>query len=176
MRSCNPWRRWLLATIALLVLGLTWMPPAQASLHTYRERPGQVTVRSQQSLRDDSDRAWQAVAFKRWQQGQYQGTYLRLVGFPEVVTLDGDRPLALLAPTGQQWQLAPSLDSQTAQLPANAAQYNLEPLLGDLTAALPLDLQVPISEATPATLTLAPFQVQEWLQLRDRAVAEPKKT
>jgi hypothetical protein len=86
-------------------------------------------------------------------------------------------PSILLAPTGQQWQLAPSLDPQTAQLlPANAAQYNLEPLLGDLTAALPLDLQVPISEATPATLTLAPFQVQEWLQLRDRAVAEPKKT
>jgi hypothetical protein len=63
------------------------MPPAQASLHTYRERPGQVTVRSQQSLRDARDRAWQAVAFKRWQQGQYQGTYLRLVGFP-----GGDNP------------------------------------------------------------------------------------
>jgi hypothetical protein len=82
MQSPFPGRRWLLAAIAILILGLVWMPPAQASLHTYRERPGQVTVRSQQSLRDDSDRAWQAVAFKRWQQGQYQGTYLRLVGFP----------------------------------------------------------------------------------------------
>lgn len=176
MRSCSPWRRWLLATIAFLVLGLTWMPPAQASLHTYRERPGQVTVRSQQSLRDARDRAWQAVAFKRWQQGQYQGTYLRLVGFPGVVSLDRDRPLALLAPTGQQWQLMPSLDPQTAQLPVNAAQYNLEPLLRDLTAALPLDLQVPISEETAATLTLAPFAVQEWLQLWGTAIAEPEKT
>ena len=155
MRSHFPGQRWLLAAIALIILSLTWMPPAQASLHTYRERPGQVTVRSQQSLRDDGDRAWQAVAFKRWQQGQYQGTYLRLVGFPGGVTVDRDRPLLLLAPTGQQLQLVPSLDPQTKLLPANAA----------LTAALPLDLQVPITAETAAILTLAPFQVQEWLQL-----------
>jgi hypothetical protein len=176
MRSHSPGQRWLLAAIALLIFGLTWMPPAQASLHTYRERPGQVTVRSQQSLRDARDRAWQAVAFKRWQQGQYQGTYLRLVGFPGVITLDRDRPLILLAPTGQQLQLVPSLDPQTKLLPANAAQYNLEPLLRDLTAALPLELQVPITEETAATLTLAPFQVQEWLQLRDLAIAESERT
>jgi hypothetical protein len=56
-------------------------------------------------------------------------------------------PSILLAPTGQQLQLVPSLDPQTAKLlPANAAQYNLEPLLRDLTAALPLELQVPITE------------------------------
>lgn len=161
--------------LGLLVLALifTAMPPAQASVHTYRERPGQVTLRSQQSLRDATDQAWQAVVFKRWQQGQVQGTYLRLVGFPGVVAIDRARPLAVLATTGQQWSLPPRLDPQTTALPDNAAQYDLAPLLGDLHQPLPLDLQVSLLDREPITLTLAPFVVREWLQLKRSAIATP---
>lgn len=147
------------------------VPPAQASLHTYREQPGQITVRSRQSLRDYRDRAWQAIAFKRTQNGVLQGLYLRLVGFPGAVEIDRQRPLTLLAPTGQQWQLTEALDLQTQDLPTNVWQYDLQPLLMDVDSALPLAGQIPLVDSTAAELAIAPFIVAEWLQVKTAMVS-----
>jgi hypothetical protein len=148
------------------------MAPAQATVHTYRERPGQVTLRSKQSLRDRADRAWQAVVFKRWSADQTQGLYLRLVGFPGAVQVDRHRPLTILAPTGQQWQASPQLDTQTPALPDNAVQYAIAPLLLDLDAALPLEMQVPLMGQAGAELGVAPFVVKEWLAVARSAPPE----
>ncbi|MGD1908372.1 MAG: DUF3122 domain-containing protein [Leptolyngbyaceae cyanobacterium] len=153
---------WALALLALIVLGKAL--PAEASLHTYQERPGQVTFRAQQSLRDSDDRAWQAIAFKRLQQGQLQGIYLRLVGFPGTAPVDVQKPLVVLAATGQQWQASPALDPQTAALPDTVGQYDVRSLLTDLTAPQPLELQIPLQNAAPAQIQVAPFVVREWLE------------
>ena len=163
--SCN-YRTVLLGWLAVLIV-LTALPStAYASLHTYRERPGQITYRSRQSLRDHHDRAWQAIAFKRLQDATLQGVYLRLVGFPGTVTVDRQRPITVITAFGTQWRLPWQLDSQTQALPDEVGQYTLQPLLQDLEAALPLNLQIPLADGTTTELSVAPFVVKEWLQIK----------
>lgn len=155
--------------LAVLLLGvflwLGWPPVAQASTHVYRERPGQITYRSRQSLRDYEDRAWQAIAFKRYQGNQLQGLYLRLVGFPGTVVVDAQRPIVFTTATAQQWQLPWDVDPQTQSLPESVGQYNLQPLLADLKQALPLEMQIPLANNTAVEVGIAPFIVREWLQI-----------
>ena len=164
-------RRWQYGPVLLLsiVLGLgVWLihpSPAQASVHIYRERPGQVTVRSRQSLRDYDDRAWQAIAFKRSQKTALQGLYLRLVGFPDAVQVQSQQPVMLFAPTGQSWQLPWLVDAQTQALPPNVGQYDLRPFLDEIDRPLPLEMQLPVVGAAPIDLAIAPFIVKEWLQV-----------
>ncbi|WP_052288498.1 DUF3122 domain-containing protein [Leptolyngbya iicbica] len=142
------------------------MPTAQASVHVYRERPGQVTVRSRLSLRDLSDRAWQVIAFKRTQGTALQGYYLRLVGFPGAVEVDQQHPATVTAPTGQSRQLPWIVDPQAKTLPPNVGQFDLAPLLTELDQALPLEVQVPLLGMEPAEMAIAPFIVEEWLQVK----------
>lgn len=168
----RPQRQWLLAlqlwvlslVLAGVLLGAT-AAPALASLHTYHERPGQTTYRSQQSLRDQADRAWQATLFKRYSQGEFQGTYLRLVGFPGSVTVDPERPLVVDTDMGRRWEAPNSLDPQTSQLPESVGQYAFDIVLTDLVSALPLKLEVPLQSGPPARLTAAPFVIEEWRSL-----------
>ncbi|NER78930.1 MAG: DUF3122 domain-containing protein [Leptolyngbya sp. SIO1D8] len=154
--------------ISLLVALVVWVAlpgVAQASIHTYHERPGQVTYRSRQSLRDYGDRAWQAIAFKRIQRETLQGIYLRLVGFPGAVTVEPQKPIVLISTTGQQWQLSWDIDPQTESLPDSVGQYDLQPLLASLTNALPLEMQISLTGMDVAEIRIAPFVVKEWLQI-----------
>lgn len=166
------WRRYLLAvlrgTVGLALVSLLTVvmaAPALASVHTYHERPGQTTYRSQQSLRDQADRAWQATLFKRYREGKLQGTYLRLVGFPGSVVVDPERPLRVDTDAGRLWEAPNRLDPQTAQLPASVGQYAFDAVLVELTRALPLKLEVPLQGGAVARLTAAPFVVDEWRSL-----------
>ncbi|MDA0265548.1 MAG: DUF3122 domain-containing protein [Cyanobacteria bacterium] len=160
----NRWIRllWALTLLVLVLVGKA--SPAQANVHIYQERPGQITYRAQQSLRDSDDRAWQAVTFKRLQQGQLQGIYLRLVGFPGTVSIDRQAPLVVLATTGQQWPAQPALDPQTVALPDSVGQYEVRSLLAGLHNPQPLELQIPLQGTVPATIQVAPFVVREWLE------------
>jgi hypothetical protein len=160
------WRLWFSLGLLVLTLWLGAMPMAQASVHVYRERPGQVTVRSRLSLRDFSDRAWQVIAFKRTQGTTLQGYYLRLVGFPGAVEVDRQRPATVIAPTGQSRQLPWIVDPQAKTLPPNVGQFDLAPLLTELEQSLPLEVQLPLVGAAPAEMAIAPFIVEEWLQVK----------
>lgn len=170
-------RLWLLRLVigGLLVVLSLWTFPqtAQASLHTYFERPGQVTYRSRQSLRDSQDRAWQAVAFTRWQGDTVQEISLRLVGFPGLVTLTPALPVTLVAPTGEQWRLPRRTDDSVQMLPASAGQYDLQPFLRNLGYSLPLKLQISLVGEPAVTLAIAPYIVDEWLQLKTTAPPSP---
>lgn len=159
-------RVWSCLGLLILTLWAAGMPVAQASVHVYRERPGQVTVRSRLSLRDFRDRAWQAIAFKRTQGSTLQGYYLRLVGFPEAVAVDRQQPVALFAPTGQSWRLPWAVDPQAKTLPPNVGQFDLAPLLTDLDNAVPLEVQLPLVGDDPVEMAIAPFIVAEWLQVK----------
>jgi hypothetical protein len=156
--------------LLLLVLWLGWASPTAAATHTYHERPGQTTYRSQQSLRDRSDLAWQATLFKRYSAGNLEGIYLRLVGFPGVTQVATGQPLKINTGTGLTWQAAPLLDLQTPALPDNVGQYDFQPVLADLKGAVPLELEVPLRRGT-ARLAVAPFVVEEWCQLKDWQVS-----
>lgn len=164
----------ILALILGCVLLMALAEPALASVHTYHEQPGQTTYRSRQSLRDQRDLAWQATVFKRYTGGMFQGTYLRLVGFPGQAAIDPDRDLTVETGTSAQWQAPSQLDPQTQALPDGVAQYQIGAVLADLQRPIPLTLRVPLRGGGTARLVAAPYVVEEWLQLY--AMAEAAST
>lgn len=147
--------------VAGLMLGLP--APGLASVHTYQERPGQVTYRSQHSLRDRSDRAWQLVMFKRYQDETLQGVYLRVVGFPGQRVMRS-QPLTIDTGTHLRWQVPSIVDPQANTWPTNVAQYDVAPLLTELTANIPLELTLPCVGGD-VHLVVPPFVVAEWRSL-----------
>ncbi|WP_346291845.1 DUF3122 domain-containing protein [Sphaerothrix gracilis] len=150
--------------LVCLVLLLT-TSPALASTHVYQERPGQLTYRSQQSLRDRQDRAWQAVLFERFQGETLEGVYLRLVGYPGLVAVDQTQPLTIATGTTLAWQALPARDRTLRELPGNAGQYDLQTAIAQLEGNIPLQLEVPLQGGGVAELTAAPFVVREWRSL-----------
>ncbi|MEO1067589.1 MAG: DUF3122 domain-containing protein [Cyanobacteria bacterium J06638_6] len=168
------WRSLRIIVLAL-VLGCLLLAalaqPAIASVHTYHEQPGQTTYRSRQSLRDQTDLAWQVTVFKRYSQGVFQGTYLRLVGFPGQVSIAPAAALAIETGTTARWQAPRQLDPQTQQLPEGVAQYGLGKILTELTQPIPLTLLVPLRGGGTARLVAAPYVVSEWLQIHAMAAA-----
>jgi hypothetical protein len=162
------WRALRIITLALILGTLLWLAlatPALASMHTYHEQPGQTTYRSRQSLRDQNDLAWQAAVFKRYLGEDCQGIYLRLVGFPGQVVVNRQAGLSVQTGTTAQWVAPYSIDLQTQALPENVTQYDFNQVLGQLQRPIPLTLEVPLSRAAPARLVVAPYVVDEWLQL-----------
>ncbi len=150
---------WVITTVLVPV----W--PAYADIHVYHEQPGQTTLRSRLSLRDQNDLAWQVTLFKRYRGGAEPTRYLRLVGFPGQVIISPEENLQIQTGTLLHWEAGLALDEQTKALPANVAQYQVDQLLADLQNPIPLILVVPLKSATPARLVVPPFVVQEWLQL-----------
>ncbi|MEA5465454.1 DUF3122 domain-containing protein [Leptothoe sp. PORK10 BA2] len=154
-----------------MVLGTS---PALASVHVYHERPGQTTLRSQQSFRDRNDHSWQAILFKRYRPDGLDGLYLRLVGFPGVVTVDPQQPLTITTGTALRWQAKPKLDPPTPALPSNTNQYDMTDVMADLEKAIPLTLQVPLQGTGPrqkaSEIVVPPYAVQEWRELATQTV------
>lgn len=167
-------RRLVLALLLGLALLLLTAAPAWASIHTYHEQPGQTTVRSRQSLRDQRDMAWQATVFKRYQGSEIQGIYLRLVGFPGQVTVDRQQALAIDTGTTAHWNAPYALDPQTpaSVLPDNISQYDLGAVLAQMPRPIPLTLSVPLVGRSPAQIVVAPYVVQEWLTI-SQALPDP---
>jgi Protein of unknown function (DUF3122) len=77
-----------------LNLGLV-MFPADAAIRELKEAPGQMVYQSRQTLKDQHDNSWQAIAFKRIRADGTANIYLRLVSFPGIAELDRTRPLSL---------------------------------------------------------------------------------
>ena len=102
------WVRLLLRVglILCLCLSVGSYETAIASVHTYPEASGQVMYRSQQSLRDASGKAWQAVLFERLKLGQVECVHLRLVGFPGITELAHPKQLQITTGTGEVWMVA----------------------------------------------------------------------
>ena len=158
--------RQLIGVFVCLCLQLcVLIPPALASVHVYHERPGQTTLRSQQSLRDRNDRSWQAILFKRYRPDGLEGMYLRLVGFPGVVDVAPQKPLTINTGTALQWQATPKLDPPTPALPSNTNQYDVASVIADLQQAIPLTLSVPLQGKATSEIIVPPYAVKEWREL-----------
>lgn len=182
-------KRWLRLLCCVALVSMSWLgiPTAQsthhaiasqlssplpiASIHTYQERPGQTTFRSKQSLRDRTDRSWQVILFKRYQGETIEGLYLRLVGFPGVVTLNTEKPLKIATGSSLQWQATPALDPQTGSLPDNSNQYDVAQTLTELTGDIPLEIDIPLAGGSVAKLVVPPFAVHEWRELNQQSPA-----
>jgi hypothetical protein len=150
---------------AVLTLGPVASATTLASIHTYHEIPGQTTFRSKQSLRDRCDRAWQVILFKRYEADALQGLYLRLVGFPGLVSVDSQKSLTIATGASAQWSAPPGLDPQTQSLPENAAQYDAAQAIAELAGDIPLQVDIPLADGSIAQLVVPPFAVHEWRDL-----------
>ncbi|MEM6449800.1 MAG: DUF3122 domain-containing protein [Cyanobacteria bacterium P01_D01_bin.105] len=158
-----------LPTSTLPTSALAEIPATLASIHTYNETPGQTTFRSKQSLRDRSDRSWQVILFKRYQGDRLQGLYLRLIGFPGIVTLEPKASLTIATGASAQWQATPKLDPQTKALPDNVAQYSVADAINALKGDIPLQIDIPLAGGSIAQLVVPPFAVHEWRALNRQA-------
>ena len=159
----------LFAATQAETLAATALPVA--SIHTYQERPGQTTFRSKQSLRDRKARSWQVILFKRYQADSLQGLYLRLVGFPGLVTLDETQSLTVATGSSLQWDVQPALDPQTPALPDYAGQYDVADAIAELSGDIPLQIDIPLGGGGTAQLVVPPFAVHEWRELAAQSPA-----
>jgi hypothetical protein len=167
----HPLQRWfhLLLLLGLLVGGLIFQPePAFASVHRYDEAAAQVMYRSQQSLRDTSDQAWQAVLYKRVKAGDLDTLHLRLIGFPGVAEVDRTQPLQISTDTGTIWQAKPALEEMS--FPANVGEFDMQAVMKQLTIDLPLWLTLSLKNGQTVKLIAPPFVVKEWRSIAQQSV------
>lgn len=157
--------KYLLVGFILGLLLLCSPQSAVASLHMYPESATQNMYRSQQSLRDDRDRAWQLILFKRLKSNQLDSVHLRLVGFPGKTEVARTQPLKITARSQEVWT-ANNLVEQL-ELPANVGEYDLLKVMSQLDADLPLQLELSLQHAQVAKLLVPPFVVREWRSLMD---------
>mgnify|MGYP002777017746 CR=1 FL=1 len=155
----------LVGSIFCFLLLFNNLQPALASIHKYPESAMQTMYRSQQSLRDDRDRAWQLILFKRLKFGQLDSVHLRLVGFPGKTEVARAQPLKIAARTKDVWT-ANNLVEQL-ELPANVGEYDLLKVMTELDADLPLQLELSLQQSQVAKLLVPPFVVREWRSLMD---------
>ena len=151
--------RWFWQMICVLGLLLSVSQPAIASVHTYPEGENQTMFRSLQTLRDDRDRAWQFVLFKRVHGGQVESIHLRVVGFPGSGELRHPADLRITSP--QQTWTATDVLPENSSFPANVGEYNALDAVTALTSDAPLKLELPAVKSKVA-IAVPPFVVKEW--------------
>lgn len=151
---------WVLWAVGWMTCGmLSFSQPAIASVHTYPESENRMMFRSLQTLRDDSDRAWQFVLFKRVHSGQVESIHLRVVGFPGAGELDHPMDLQITSPQ-QTWMAADVLPT-SSPFPANVGEYDALNTVTALTSDAPLKLELPAAKSK-VLVTVPPFVVKEW--------------
>ena len=152
----NVVRLWKTCVLILL----TWLfgsHLAIASVHTYTD-PNGVLYRSLSGLQDDSDRAWQAVFYKQFQLGQADSIHLRLVGFPDVVTIDHDQSLEIEA----NRLLLSARDVTSKDFPiAHVGEYDFKPVLNQLDTDTRLALILHLKSGK-VRLKIPPETALEW--------------
>ncbi len=162
----SDWRK--IVTIITLCLCLTIAnnAPAFASIHEYPETTDRTMFRSVQSLRDDDDRAWQVVLYKRVRSGIVDSFNLRLVGFPGIQL---DHPVALKVVAGNQ-ELGRAKDIWSeSDLPVNVGEYDFKSIVAELESDRPLQLNLPVKGKKDLGLLVPTFVVREWRRLLDKS-------
>ena len=166
-------RRWSqhigVVALALLLCGLWLMPSVEARLDYEREAPGQMLYRSFQSLRDANGQPWQAIAFKRVFADGDSIIFLRLVGFPDSVTVLRQQPLVMANVLGQTFLARDSSDRVFTDngVPDSVGQYDIAPIVLLLSTTAPLKLSLPAVEG-PVTIAVFPSAIEEWQTVANR--------
>ncbi|ABG53592.1 conserved hypothetical protein [Trichodesmium erythraeum IMS101] len=157
----------LIFTLILSLYLIIFNPQnALASIHKYPESSIQIMYRSQQSLRDISDRAWQAVLYKRIKSGQLKNLNLRLVGFPGMIKLANSQKLQITTGTGKVWKADNVL--LDSSFPPNVAEYNFLEVMKNLDYDTPLRLHLSLQDSSIAEIVVPIFAVKEWRQLFEK--------
>ncbi len=122
--------------------------------------------RSQQSLRDASGKAWQAILFKRLKSGQVDCVHLRLVGFPGLTEVAHPKQLRITTRNGE---VKLAKDVLVATLPLSVGEYDFLEVVNHLDKNKPLQLGVALKGGQRAELLVPPFVVREWRELAQKS-------
>jgi Protein of unknown function (DUF3122) len=159
-----------LSVILIILLTLSssiFCPLAAAEIRQFHEKPGTLLYKSQWTLKDQTGKSWQVIAFQVRPIDPPSSSFtvqLRLVGFPGSVTLDPAQPLRL--DDRQQFLTA---SSNADHLPSGAVgQFDMQPILQQLDAKKPLYLTLTGEGEAIVELKVPPFLVEEWQSLPDR--------
>jgi|JFJP01.1.fsa_nt_gi Protein of unknown function (DUF3122). len=161
----------LLGALVLSVflgLGIVTTPQASATIRQLEEAPGQVVYQSRETLKDQQENTWQAIAFKRILPNGKTSLELRLVGFPGMVEIDHTQPLLLTNSMGKTLtaaDISSRIFTDPTNSESNVAQYDLQPLLTQLQVEIPLKLTLPTRGGEAINLSVPPSFVQEWQTL-----------
>ncbi len=134
--------------------------PAIAMLRQHQDEPGVMRYHSQQSLRDESGKAWQVVLFKQLTPGKPTLFNLRLVGFPGMAEFTHPQSLEITTAGGQVLTAA-DVFAQEAPAP-NVGQYNFTEVLTTLQTNNSLTLSVPLKGQQTLVLKIPEPLVTEW--------------
>ena len=148
---------------ALIGLGILDVPNASAAIRQLEESPNQMVYQARQSLKDQHGNTWQTIAFKRVRPDGNSSFELRLVGFPNLVSIDHAQPLTLTNSLGKALianDTSSNIFKEGAQ--ANVGQYDLQPLLSELQAEIPLKISLPTIKGDAISLSVPPSLVAEW--------------
>ncbi|GAB4157769.1 MAG: DUF3122 domain-containing protein [Cyanobacteria bacterium J069] len=159
----------MVGLVCCVLLLLSEAAPAVALIHPYPEGAGQVMVRSLQTLRDESDHAWQAVLFKRVRDGLVVDFRLRLVGYPGAAYLAHAEPLGISTGRGEDWTAPDAFGPSRLNddLAGNVGEYDFRDTMLRLQTDTPLRLALPLEDGRSLVLPVPPFAVREWRQLFD---------
>jgi len=141
--------------------------PAAAEIRQFHESPGKLLYKSQWTLKDQAGKSWQAIAFQVRPSDPLQPGFrvqLRLVGFPNSVTLNPTQPLQL--DDRQQFLTASSISTNLP--PGAIGQFDLQPILLQLNPKTPLYLTLTAEDESTVDLKVPPFLVEEWQALPNR--------
>ncbi|MEM7770252.1 MAG: DUF3122 domain-containing protein [Cyanobacteria bacterium P01_A01_bin.37] len=165
-RQLQHWfTQWMIVGMLLLLITMGWTvlesPPASARVIQEQLPDSFILDKSLRTVKDARGYSWQAIAFKNTQNGNSDGLFLRLVGFPGAIAIDRARPMIVATSSGQTMMLkdVSSLIFKNGLLPQpNVAQYQLEDVINQLQSATPLRLTIP---AIPTTRTVSGGSLDE---------------
>jgi Protein of unknown function (DUF3122) len=160
----------LLAVIGIvaLLIGIPSLGAASSALATvtqHEELPGQILFKAKQTLADQKDYAWQAIAFRQTYPNRHDDFYLRLVGFPGIVAVDHNQPLILKNKKGDSFLAQPdpgALTKNRITPDFHVGQYNLEGIVEQLNATVDWQAIVPTESRNGRVLNISSTLIQEW--------------
>ena len=130
---------------------------------------GVILDKSLRTIKDVNGYSWQAIAFKNTYEDHSDRVYLRLVGFPGVISVDRSTPMIVTIPSGQTAMLhdvSSLIFKDGLPVQPNVAQYELNDVLAQIQASMPLRLTLPvITRSDESTSGGRPTPVSEIGQL-----------
>lgn len=157
-------------TLVLAFVHWLWLAaPAEAVIVRTQEPPDTTLIRARHALRDVDERAWQAIAFKRVRTEGEDRVLLRLVGFPDVVAFDRDRPLLVDLDPVQSVPLPQDMGRLAADAPTlpNVGQFDITDLATYLPRDRALRITLPLVSGADVLLKIPPYMQREWLSVVD---------
>lgn len=168
---------WLIVgslVFSLVLIGVETLSiePANAAIRQIEEAPGQFLYQSRQTIKDQHENSWQAIAFKRILPDNTTILALRLVGFPGTVEINRSQDLMVTDSLGKTLSAPDVSDrifAEDATPEPSVGQYDIAPIISELVPIMPLKLSLSTTQGEPVELWVSPTTIKEWQTLLQKS-------